>query len=425
MPLSTPPGYRALTEASVPGFLAGIPAVAERLGGKPAEWRVGEVGDGNLNLVFLVEGPAGGCCVKQALPYVRLVGESWPMPLERAFFECEWLKAHGALAPGRVPALLHYDPTLFALVMERLAPHVILRRGLVEGRSYPELAGHLADYCSRTLFFTSDLAVGAAEKKGRMAVFCGNAELCKITEDLIFTDPYRIHERNRWTSPQLDRIAEEFRRDAPLKIAVSRLKLKFMVSAEALIHGDLHTGSMMVTSDDTRIIDGEFAFYGPMGFDLGAVIGNLLMNYFSQDGHASADGPREAYGEWVLETAERFWKGFAEMFLGLWRANPTGDAYTGDLFTDPAGAKALEAERQAYMRRLFADTVGFAAAKTIRRILGLAHNIDFELIADPDRRALCEARALRLARELMVNTGDYASIGAVTAAARRFRAEGA
>ena len=35
------------------------------------------------------------------------------------------------------------------------------------------------------------------------------------------------------------------------------------------------------------------------------------------------------------------------------------------------------------MARLFGDTVGFSAAKIIRRILGLAHNIDFELIEDP------------------------------------------
>ena len=49
-----------------------------------------EVGDGNLNLVFIVEGPAGGVCVKQALPYVRAAGESWPMPLERAFFESSY-----------------------------------------------------------------------------------------------------------------------------------------------------------------------------------------------------------------------------------------------------------------------------------------------------------------------------------------------
>lgn len=38
-----------------------------------------EVGDGNINFVYIVEGPAGGVCIKQALPYVRICGESWPL----------------------------------------------------------------------------------------------------------------------------------------------------------------------------------------------------------------------------------------------------------------------------------------------------------------------------------------------------------
>ena len=73
------------------------------------------------------------------------------------------------------------------------------------------------------------------------------------------------------------------------------------------------------------------------------------------------------------------------------------------------------------MARLYADTLGFAAAKMIRRILGLAHNIDLEWIADPDQRALCERRSLRLARELMVEREGFGAIGSVTAAARAMR----
>ena len=46
-----------------------------------------QVGDGNLNLVFIVEGPGETVVVKQALPYVRCVGESWPLTLDRAFYE--------------------------------------------------------------------------------------------------------------------------------------------------------------------------------------------------------------------------------------------------------------------------------------------------------------------------------------------------
>src|SRR5262249_19470043 len=97
------------------------------------------------------------------------------------------------------------------------------------------------------------------------------------------------------------------------------------------------------------------------------------------------------------------------------------DAYPATLFEGMAGALRLEAERQADLARLFADTVGFAAAKTIRRILGLAHNIDFELIADQRLRAICEARSLRLAPAMLVNTSSYRSIGDITKAAREVR----
>ena len=40
---------------------------------------VREVGDGNINFVYILEGPAGALCLKQALPYVRVVGEDWPL----------------------------------------------------------------------------------------------------------------------------------------------------------------------------------------------------------------------------------------------------------------------------------------------------------------------------------------------------------
>ena len=177
----------------------------------------------------------------------------------------------------------------------------------------------------------------------------------------------------------------------------------------------------MVTERETRVIDPEFAFYGPMGFDIGAVIGNLLMAYLASPGHERSAGDRRDFEAWVLETVEAVWTEFARKFLELWRREAKGDAYPVTLFEGSAGAQRLEAERQAYMARLFADTVGFAAAKTIRRILGLAHNIDFELIADEKLRAICEARSLRLARDMLVNTASFPTIGAVTKAAREVR----
>ncbi|MGV7216721.1 S-methyl-5-thioribose kinase [Bradyrhizobium sp. UFLA05-112] len=413
--------YRILHEADLRDYLAGRPKLVSVLGGAPGDWSITEVGDGNLNLVFIVKGARGGVAVKQALPYVRLVGESWPLPLSRAHYEYLALTRQAQLAPGLVPSVLYHNEALALTVMELLSPHIIMRKGLIAGTQYPRFVDDITTFMARTLFFTSDLALTAAEKKEGIGGFAGNHALCKITEDLIFTDPYRIAEQNRWTSPYLDALAADLREDMELHVAISRLKLKFMASPEALIHGDLHTGSIMVTSGETRVIDPEFAFYGPMGFDVGAVLANLLMAYFASAGHEGAPGERRAFEGWVLETVEKVWSEFARKFLDLWRANALGDAYPASLFMGEQGAARLEAERQAYVARLFADTVGFAAAKTIRRIFGLAHNIDFELIDDPRKRAISEARSVRLARVMMVETGSFPTIADVTGAARKLR----
>jgi len=421
--IETRDGYAPQKPETLAAYLSAIGPVCRKLGGEPGAWSIAEVGDGNLNLVFIVKGPRGGVAVKQALPYVRLVGESWPLPLSRAHYEHMALSEQARLTGRLVPEILHYDERQALIVMELLEPHIIMRRGMIAGTCYPKFAQDISTFMARTLYFTSDLALTADKKKAMIAAFAGNTALCKITEDLIFTDPYRVAELNRWTSPQLDPYAARWREDGDLKVAVSRLKLKFMSSAEAMLHGDLHTGSVMLTPEDTRIIDPEFAFMGPMGFDIGAVTANFLLNYFSQDGHEKAPGDRESYRQWVLATLEQIWALFREKFLALWRENPTGDAYPAVLFQGAQGERRLEAERQSYMDRLWADTVGFAAAKMIRRILGLAHNIDLEWIEDKDRRAICEARALMLARDMMVNTASYPTVLAVTEAARRIRRE--
>lgn len=422
MKIDVPEAYVPQTPESLPALLGSVAVIRDLLGGTPDTWTVEEVGDGNLNLVFKVRGPAGGIAVKQALPYVRLVGESWPLPLTRAHFEHLALVRQARHAPGLTPAVIHYDADMALIAMELLEPHIIMRHGMIDGIVYPLFAEALSTFAASTLFHTSDLAMAAADKKALVADFAGNTALCAITEDLIFTEPYMVADNNRWTSPQLDGLATSIRTDSELKVAVSRLKVKFMSSTEAMIHGDLHTGSIMVTQTDTRIIDPEFAFVGPMGFDTGAVIANLLLNYFSQIGHEDGPGARDSYRDWVLGSVEGFWNEFHSRFLALWRNEGKGDAYPSALFDDPVARIRLAREQERYMADLFADTLAFAAAKMVRRILGLAHNIDLENIADADVRATAEARALMMARSLMTSPGHYGSIEAVTAAARQWNA---
>jgi 5-methylthioribose kinase len=294
------PTYAPIKEGDLPAILGNIADVTAILGGRPAEWRVREVGDGNLNLVFIVEGPAGGVVVKQALPYVRLVGESWPLPLERSWFEYNALVEQARYARRLTPRIHHFDRAQAMIVMEYLQPHVIMRKGLIRGIEYPRFATDIAEFLAATLFHTSVLAGSARDHKARVALFAANTELCRITEDLVFTDPYREAPLNRWNRPHLDADKRAFEADSALKVAAQARKYQFLTAAQALIHGDLHTGSIMLTPTDTRVIDPEFAFVGPIGFDVGALIGNLLLAYCAQEGHEAAPGARDAYRAWIL-----------------------------------------------------------------------------------------------------------------------------
>jgi 5-methylthioribose kinase len=413
--------YRVLDPQTVTAWIAGLSDVRALLGGRPDSWKVREVGDGNLNLVFIVEGQTGSVCVKQALPYLRVAGPSWPIPLERAYFENSYYRAVSPYVGGLIPKIYHYDSELYCTVMERLSPHIILRHGLIEGRRYPALAYDIGDYVARACFFTSDFARPFERKMDGIALFAGNTALIRISVDLIFADPYRRSARNRHTSPQLDQIVADMRRDGPLKVAAARMGQKFLNDAQALIHGDLHSGSLMVTENDTRVIDPEFAFYGPIGFDLGAFFGNLLLSWYSQPGYATPSDDRCAHQEWILEQARSFWETFRSRFLGLWAENSNGDVFPPSMFDRPEDNGALEMARDAFMDRLFADMLGFGACKMIRRIIGFAHVIDFERIVDTRLRADCEAGALSLARALLTNPEAFRSINDVIDAVPRFR----
>ena len=187
--LSVPPGYERLDPAGVRRWLAAQPALSARLGGGPDTWRIDEVSDGNLNVVYVVRGSAGGVCVKQSLPYVRVAGESWPMPLERAYFEQLYLRVSEPHVNGLAPKLLYYDPERFAMAMELLSEHIILRRGLIAGERYPTAARSVAEYTARRAFATSVLAEPFEPVNERLAAFTRNHALLRITVDLIFTHP--------------------------------------------------------------------------------------------------------------------------------------------------------------------------------------------------------------------------------------------
>jgi len=395
--------YQALTNETLPRRLSTLPEIADRLGGKPEQWSSREVGDGNLNLVFIVTGPGSTLIIKQALPYVRLIGESWPLPLKRSFFEYHALTRQQQYDPGSVPEVFYFDEQQALIAMQYLSPHVILRHSLIQGTKHDNLAKTIGQFAARTAFRGSDLSLKTAQRKADLALFADNVELCDITEQLVFTEPYFNAEQNRHTTPQLDELVAELRADTELLVEAQHLKAAFCSNAETLMHGDLHAGSIMVHGAEARIIDPEFAAYGPFGFDIGMCLGNLFMAYFSQSGHEKTVGDRAEYRNWILQLCASTWDEFQREFARLWRTERHGTLYPDTVLSKRGQPSAAEQALAQRLNAIWRDMLGFAGVEMHRRILGLAHIIEFETIEDDDLRAGCEARALKLGRYIVVN----------------------
>lgn len=387
--------YKPLTEKEAIEYVKGI----EGLFDENADLKCNEIGDGNLNLVFHItdQNSEQSAVIKQALDHVRIV-ESWPLTKERVRFEYMAMKIQDELTDGMVPKVYKYDDEMALIVMEDMSNMKVMRKGLIEGIKYPRFAEQISTFLSKTLFYTSDLYMNPKEKKERVKDFI-NPELCEITEDLVFTDPYYDAETNNINPELRPYLEKEFWKKTELRKEVTVLKEKFMTKAQALIHGDLHTGSIFIDQEAIKVFDTEFAFYGPSGFDVGAVIGNLILNYASWTGKDVSSEFKVDYREYLLNTIEDIWNKFETKFRKFWDE----DAHET--------IKSVEGYQDYYMKELLQDSIGMGGCKTMRRCIGLAHVEDLDGIEDLSKRAKAQIFALKLGEAMVVQRKNLTGIG--------------
>ncbi len=385
--------YGYLEPDNVVDYVATQPELASLFDPASIE-EIAEVGDGNLNLVFIVRCKgARGLVLKQALPYLRLVGPSWPLTPDRARHEAETMMTYAKLAPALVPKIYHFDPRRHIIAMEDLSDHAVWRTALNQGEHHEGVAGDLGSLVARVAFGTSIFGMGAEEQKLALARSV-NPELSAITEDLVFSEPYVDAGRNRVLAVN-QKDADDLAADEGMVREIGWLKWQFMTQAEALLHGDLHTGSVMVKAAavgaerSTKVIDSEFAFYGPIGFDIGALWGNYLIA--AARAFALTEDTR-AY--WCLALVSETWRAFESEFSRLW-PNVRDRRVFRDRTRDDLIAKV----------RL--DSWGFAAAKAARRVVGLAKASDIETLDEQPREGAARG-VLRTAR-LMATTRHNSS----------------
>lgn len=303
------------------------------------------------------------------------------MTPERARFEAGSLKIHGALVPELVVKVLDENMDRYIFVMEDLADHTVLRKSLNADESISGVAEQIGTYVGAVAVDTSPLGVNREVFGSYQADFV-NSELSTITDDLVFTEPiYDIGRNSTLDANKPDAVA--FAHDPVMKRLNATAKWDFLTRKEALIHGDLHTGSVMVRANENqapsvKIFDSEFTCLGPVGFDLGAI----MANYVIAAARAIALA-QDSRAEWLIQQCDEVLAGFdAEVH----RRSASDQLWDAEFL-----AESIEKwHRDAWM---------FSACKMSRRVVGAAKTADLTTL-EPALREGADRGVLLCARQI-------------------------
>lgn len=345
-----------------------------------------ELSDGNINYVYRVwdEKTGKSVVVKQADKFLRSSGR--PLDVRRNKIEVEVLKIQAEYCPDYVPTIYYYSDAMSAVIMEDIGDFENLRYAFMKGHIFASLAQDISTFMAETLLPSTDLVLARDVKKLRVQNFT-NIELCDISEDLVFTEPYYNYKnRNIITAGQEDYVARTLYNDAELHAHIAQLRNNFMNNAQALIHGDLHSGSIFAKANAIKVIDPEFAFYGPMGYDIGNVIANVMFAL--------------AHGMYCKNDADDFVDYLKTTIIEIFDLTLAKLRIKYDEIVAFPLYKNV-AFKDNYLADLMADAVGYCGTEIIRRVVGDSKVVELTAITDLAIKVPLEKCLIELGVELI------------------------
>ena len=364
--------------------------------GKASDLNIKEVSDGNINHVYRVDDGKKSLILKQTGKTIRTSGN--PLDQHRGHIEDRTLEIQRKLSGGQVPEVYDYNETMHVILMENVAAFKILRYELKREHIFPKFSDQISSFMTNVLLPTTDLVMDRIEKKKMVKDFV-NVGPCDITEKLVLTEPYYNYlGRNVFDGKIKPFVEQNLYNNSPLKVEVGKLRNNFMNNAQALLHGDLHSGSIFINESDVRVFDSEFAFYGPMGYDIGNVVGNLVFPYVVQKAYLEKQGKgNKEFIAWLRKTiAEVFDMTFSKM-------SKKYDEIVKFPFYKERGFK------NAYLRSVENDTLGYAGTEIIRRTVGDSKVLEITDIEDQALQNLVMEIFVKVGSNLIMNRGVYNS----------------
>lgn len=257
---------------------------------KKEPYHVEEIGDGNLNFVYRISDASHSSFIlKYAPPYLRLLDEDFKLPQERICVEMHTMCYFESIAPSFVPHIFHCDEAHFYCVMEDLKGYVLLQQKRLKEEIPLVIYEKLGTFLG--LLYTNTPPPHQED-------FYENATLKHISETYIFVFPHIPNHEALIIPPFFTPTCKSSLFEENMRT----LTALFLHVKECLIHGDLHTGSLLVHGDDVKVIDAEFSLFAPLGFDMGVLFAHILLGEL----HALMLGKKAQTQEALLSVWEHF-----------------------------------------------------------------------------------------------------------------------
>ncbi|MEL3911755.1 S-methyl-5-thioribose kinase [Treponema pedis] len=375
-----------------------------------------EIGDGNINYVYRIFEKSSNAenihsglktqkslILKQADVQTRVRPDGFLNP-DRSAREAEVLKIQFSLAPEFIPKVFYSDKVMAIIIMEDIGSYTNLKKELMKASILPELGKKLSQFIIKTTLPLTELIIGY-EKKSEAAKKFYNPELCKITEELVFTHPYNdLRGRNILFKENEQWLKSKLYNNTPLAAAAAHLKERFCNYPQSLIHGDLHSASVFVNGSSSlkninlKIIDPEFAFYGPIGYDLGNVLAHFIFaeTYVKYTKEISEE-KKNIFLNFMLKTKHDFLTNFFTEGAQYLQSGIKDSAYKNKIFIAN------------YLKNTLKDAIGFCGAELNRRVIGSAKTAEITSITEENKtlRIQLEQDLVNTGIKMMLNTDSY------------------
>ncbi len=353
-------------------------------------------GDGHINYVFKVKSPVRSYVLKQGLEDPRNLKAKTRVASYRNEAECDTMRILHSIVPEYVPEILYQDRDNHIFIMEFIENLKAVRFQLIKENQIPDLGLEVGDFLARSAFYTSEYYLDRPKFRRLQSQF-ENTELRRIMEDGIFLTRF---------GTDLDQEAyhkwERFRQitDDPA-CQTNRLTLRrtFMTHSDCLIHADFHTSNVFLSDEGLKMLDFEFSFMGPFGYDMGYFTGSLIAAYCAA---CFKDYPSEQERQqckaYLLSTIKMLFESYNHTFISSWSKDAKPE------YRDQEGF------REILLKEMLRDSVGYTAITNWCRTTDTWSLPEYRAIEDDNARRFAMTMAVLLDHELILHRQGFENV---------------